>query len=74
MQSDGTRLRSGESLPRGGDADVGEEIDDGVFEVLKLGLGAFSSFAPYDVAEAVDQCNADNNQKRPSAENRGAFC
>ena len=74
MQSDGTRLPRGESLPRGGDADVGEEIDDGVFEVLKLGLGAFSSFAPYDVAEAVDQCNADNNQKRPSAENRGAFC
>ena len=30
-------------------------------------------FAPYDVAEAVNENDARNNEERPSAENRGAF-
>ena len=69
-----TRLPRGESSAGDGNADVREEIDDGVFQVIQLGFGAFSPFAPYDVAEAVDQCDADNNEKRPWRGSKGRFC
>lgn len=59
MQIDANRIAGGECLVEGVDADVGQEVDDHVFEAFYLRGCARSPFSPQDIPEPVDQQDYD---------------